>query len=170
MAQPKKKIAHPNLPEVSVSGRKPTRPQEMAIRDEISGGVRPFAVLGANREPLRDENGELCVRHMQTTSTLDVLMARPKKCLFAWEGITDDDGRPLEFDARLISVLWEERYDCTFPHCYVCDDGDPEAPQHKDNKHEKAHVYQDSVAYGAYVNDMLADPATFADPTTNVPA
>ena len=169
MAQPKKKIQHPNLPDVSVSGKKPTRPQEMAIRDEISGGVRPFAVLGANREPVHDTKGDLYVRHMQTTSTLDVLTARPKKCLFAWEGITDDEtGRPLEFDPRLISVLWEERYDCKFPHCYVCE-GAKDAPQHKED-HEKAHAYQDVVSYGAYVNDKLADPSTFADPTTNVQA
>ena len=135
--QPTLVIPHPNHPEVKVTARKPTR------RDSLE----MFRELRDQRIPARDESGEILkvdgeVVFVQVTPK-DFAIRGLERIITAWEGLEDENDRPIPFNAANLTVLIDEWLD-------VKEEGKPD------------------IAFSRYISERVAEPAAWDnDPKTN---
>jgi hypothetical protein len=177
VTQPVAVIPHPNHPSVTVTARKLDRTEKWEIEEELAADRRPIVITDHEGLPMIDPRTRqpfFAWDEKHARSSLKSAMARPKRSITGWSGITDGkkvgEGAAIAFSADKIRTLWaDEKYDVTLDHCLICDQGASDAmhtlPALGEDVDPRFHGFLDSVPFGAYLNKVISEEKVFdSDP------
>lgn len=174
MTQPIAVIQHPNHPSVTVTARKLDRAEKWEIEEELSSDRRPISISDADGQPMFNpatKQPYYAWDERSERSSLKSAMARPRKSVTSWSGITDGkrvgEGRPVPYSPDTLRILWaDEKYDVTRDVCFGCEQAKDHSDHTPNDANDKAHRFIGTIPFGAYVNRQIAEERIFdADPS-----
>jgi hypothetical protein len=157
--QPTATIPHPNKPEIRVTVRKLTRRQINDIFDKINADRYEEAITDHHGEVMRDPSGRPITEAKYRGSSAERAALKLRAAFVSCEGATDGDGKPVT--AATVLELWEDRFDCRFDHCVICEGDISKHGFDDDGKLKADHLYFGVQNFGGYLTDKLGDEKTF---------
>lgn len=174
MTQPVATIVHPNHPTVTVTARKLDRTEKWEISEELAADRKPIVISDADGAPMYDPRTRqpfYAWDERNERSSLKSAMARPRKSITGWSGITDGkrvgEGAAIPYSQDKIRILWaDEKLDVTLEECFICGEKEPSAMHSAESDDIRAHGFMGSAPFGAYVNKQITAETIFdADPS-----